>query len=334
MKKIRFTDYSSELPDLDFKYDETYYPNDEDLPDPQLNPTLPGSHVALQKVGIGPVELPLFLKRRDGTVQEVYAKASLYGSLDFEHQKGLNLSRFYLLMHEAIADHVSIDALKEVLKNMREKQNCTSAYCKLRFNYRWYQNALRTREELPDDAPESEVFKTVGGVKLSHKKKQGHIFYACELEGQMHGNEYKFFLTVNYRYSSTCPCSFTLAQDARVKRGKAANGHSQRSTARITVQLDPNKPMWIEDVVELARTQIPTEVVVVCKRRDEMAFAELNGSNLLFTEDASRLLYQGLDQWYEENKILDFSIVTEHEESLHPFNAIAVVYKGIPGGLR
>lgn len=337
---IRHTDYSRDLPDLDFTYDEDFYPDDDNLPDPQENPILVGARVPLQKVGIGPVELPLILQRRDGTTQEVYAKTSLYGSLDFEDQKGLNLSRFYLLMHESIENKISIDALQEVLKNMREKQKCISAYCKFRFNYRWFQTALRTREELPKvisidaDPYRSEVFKTVKGINLSHRKKKGHIFYACELEGQMHSDEYKFFLTVRYRYSSTCPCSFTLAQDARDKRGKAANGHSQRSVAQIKVEIDPNNPVWIEDIVELAREQIPTEVQVVVKRRDEQAFAELNGSNLMFTEDASRLLYEGLDKWYEQGKILDFSIVTEHEESLHPFNAIAVAYKGLPGGLR
>jgi len=217
---------------------------------------------------------------------------------------------------------------------MKEKQKCVSAYCKLRFNYRMSQDALRTRKELPDDAPDSEVFKVVKGKKLSFEKAQGHIFYECELEGQMHDDAYKFFLTVKYRYSSTCPCSFTLAQDAMQKRGKAANGHSQRSVATIKIEFDPDDSIWIEDLVELARQQIPTEVVVVCKRRDEQSFAELNGSNLLFTEDASRLLYEGLDKWFDQGKISDFSVVTEHEESLHPFNAIAVMYKGIAGGLR
>lgn len=84
----------------------------------------------------------------------------------------------------------------------------------------------------------------------------------------------------------------------------------------------------------MARKQIPTEVVIICKRRDEQAFAELNGSNLLFTEDASRLLYQGLDQMFNEGTISDFSVVTEHIESLHPWSATAVVSKGIPHGLR
>jgi GTP cyclohydrolase I len=180
-----------------------------------------------------------------------------------------------------------------------------------------------------------DYFKTVEGVHLSHNKAFGYIFYDCVLEGQWHEGEYKFLLTVEYIYSSTCPCSFELAQDATQRRGKAANGHSQRSIGRITVEFNPdNHVVWIEDIVEMARRKVPTEVVIICKRRDEQAFAELNGSNLLFTEDASRLLYEGLDEMYDAGKITDFNIVTEHLESLHPWSATAVVSKKVPGGLR
>jgi GTP cyclohydrolase I len=199
---------------------------------------------------------------------------------------------------------------------------------------------LRTRKELgpfkegDDPTKDPMFFKEVEGVYLSKEKMEGYIFYDCILEGQKHGSEYKFYLTVDYIYSSTCPCSFELAQDATTKRGKAANGHSQRSVGKITVQFDPNSPVFIEDVVEMARKQVPTEVVIICKRRDEQAFAELNGSNLLFTEDAIRLLYEGLDLMFNEGKILDFSVVTDHLESLHPWQATAVIRKGIPGGLR
>jgi GTP cyclohydrolase I len=120
-----------------------------------------------------------------------------------------------------------------------------------------------------------------------------------------------------------------------MKRGRAANGHSQRSIAKITIQFDPNKHVvYIEDIIDLARKQVPTEVVVICKRRDEQAFAELNGSNLLFTEDAVRLFHEGLDQMFNEEKILDFSVVTDHLESLHPWQATAVLYKGVANGLR
>ncbi len=333
-KEIQYLDNSAKMEDLDFKYDQNYYPEDSELPDPQRNPLIFGSKVMLQKVGIAPVDLPVKFVRRDGTTQELHSKVSLYGSLDNVEAKGLNLSRFYILMHDKVADRFSIEGLKDVLQDMSVKQGAKNSYCKMRFSYPWTQEALRTREELPADAPDSEVFKVVDGVKLSHKKKVGHIFYECELEAQLRDGEYKFYLTVDYMYSSTCPCSFELAHDARLRRKKAANGHSQRSIAKIKVQFNPDNVVWIEDVVELARKYVPTEVVVVCKRRDEQAFAELNGSNLLFTEDAARLLYQGLDEWYAAGKISDFSVVTEHIESLHPWSAIAVVYKGVEGGLR
>ena len=86
--------------------------------------------------------------------------------------------------------------------------------------------------------------------------------------------------------------------------------------------------VWIEDLVDLCRENIPTEVQIVVKRRDEQAFAELNGANLLFSEDAVRIMHDALDQWVDMGKINDFSIVASHEESLHPWNAIAVSVGG------
>lgn len=334
MTQAPYLDHSSKMPTLDFEYDADYYPEDSDLPDPQDNPLIFGSRVPIQKVGIAPVDLPIKLKRRDGTVQELHAKASLYGSLDNPDAKGLNLSRFYTLMHDQVTNNLSIDGLKNILLEMKDEQNCQHAYCKLRFKYPWIQNALRTRKELPDGTAEDLIFKRVKDKLLSFEKAQGHIFYECSLEGQIHGDEFKFFLTVDYMYSSTCPCSFELANDAKERRGKAANAHSQRSIATITVEFDPDDIVWIEDVIEMARAYVPTEVQVLVKRRDEQAFAELNGSHLIFCEDAARLLYSGLDEWYNEGKIKDFSVVSEHIESLHPWSAISVIHKNIPNGLR
>jgi GTP cyclohydrolase I len=333
--KYRHTDYSHHLPHLDFSYDAEYYPADGDLPDPQVDPVVPGSAVRIDKVGVSGVDLPVQFFRRDGTVEKLHASVSLYGSLDDPNAKGLNLSRFPIVMHEAIANHMSIDGVRAVLDILQEKQGSHSIYCKMKFKYPWTQRALRTRKEIPGGkAGDADVFKVVEGVALGYEHMEGFIFYDCVLEGQKHGDVYKFYLTVNYVYSSTCPCSFELAQDATLNRGKAANGHSQRSIGKITVQFDPDRPIFIEDVVEMARKQIPTEVVIICKRRDEQAFAELNGSNLLFTEDAIRLLYEGLDELFNRGRILDFSVVTDHQESLHPWQATAVIRKGIPGGLQ
>jgi GTP cyclohydrolase IB len=331
---INHNDYSAHMPHLKFEYDGAYYPEDSDLPDPQVDPVIPGSRVPINKVGVSGVDLPVNFIRRDGSVEKIAASVSLYGSLDNPNAKGLNLSRFPIVMHEQIANHVSIDGITHILDELQKKQGSRDVYCKMKFKYPWTQKALRTRKELPADAPDHEVFKVVDGVKLSHEKAEGYIYYNCVLEGQKHNTDYKFYLTVDYIYSSTCPCSFELAQDATLKRGQAANGHSQRSIAKITIQFNPNNVVFIEDIVEMARKKVPTEVVIICKRRDEQAFAELNGSNLLFTEDAIRLLYEGLDDLYNNGKISDFSVVTDHLESLHPWSATAVINKGIPHGLR
>ena len=298
-------DYSKKMPDTIFTYDEDFYT--DDLPDPQIDPVLPGARVPLKKVGIAPVDLPVRLRSRSGGEDKLLqAEASLYCSLDDPMAKGLNLSRLYLIMHEKIKDQLSLDGMEAAIKELAEKQGSRNAYCKLRFKYPMYQEALRSK-----------------GLK-------GHIAYKTELEGQYRDRDYRWFLTIDYVYSSTCPCSFELAHDARTKRQAAANAHSQRSILKVKVAFNRSNDniVWIEDLVDLCREYIPTEVQIVVKRRDEQAFAELNGANLLFSEDAVRILHEALDGWVDKGKIDDFSVVASHEESLHPWNAIAVSVGG------
>ena len=301
---MRHIDYSNKMPDTIFRYDEDFYT--DDLPDPQIDPVLPGARVPLKKVGIGPVDLPVTFRRREGGEVPLQTEASLYCSLDDPNAKGLNLSRLYLIMHDTIENQLSLNGMEKALKELAEKQGSKNAFCKLRFKYPMTQPALRS------------------------KGLEGHIAYKTEIEGQYKDGKYQWFLTVDYIYSSTCPCSFELAHDARSKRKAAANAHSQRSVLKVKVAFDRGeKPyVWIEDLVDLLREYIPTEVQVVVKRRDEQAFAELNGSNLLFSEDAVRIVHQGLDKWVDSGTIQDFSIVASHEESLHPWNAIAVSVGG------
>ena len=72
-------DYNEKMKDLSFTYDEDYYPIDNTLPDPEIDPILPGARVPIQKVGIAHVDMPIYVKRRDSNDNEkVLAKASLY----------------------------------------------------------------------------------------------------------------------------------------------------------------------------------------------------------------------------------------------------------------
>ena len=233
-------DYSKKMPDTIFSYDEDFYT--DDLPDPQIDPVLPGARVPLKKVGIAPVDLPVRLRSRSGGEDKLLqAEASLYCSLDDPMAKGLNLSRLYLIMHEKIKDQLSLDGMEDALKELAVGQGVKNAYCKLRFKYPMYQEALRTRKK-----------------DGSGDKQRGHIAYKTELEGQYRDGKYQWFLTIDYVYSSTCPCSFELAHDARSKRNAAANAHSQRSILKVKVAFDrtDGNIVWIEDLVDLCRLNI------------------------------------------------------------------------------
>lgn len=325
-------DYSEKMPSLNFEYDKDFYPLDEDLPDPQVRPIIPGARIPLDKVGIGPVDLPIKVFREDGSTQTLQAEASLYCSLDDRNAKGLNLSRLYLLMHDTIKDHVTIDGISSALEVMANKQGASKAYCKLRFKYPMTQKALRTRMPLTDDELTEGKFQLLSnGEKISLRKMEGHVAYKVTLEGRYDRdnktNPLSFFLTTEYIYSSTCPCSFELAYTATEKRNAAANAHSQRSILTSTVQFYPTETITIEDMIYLHRQHIPTETQVVVKRRDEMAQTELNGANMLFSEDSVRIMAAAFNDWYDGNRIIDYTISACHYESLHSWNAIAIVSK-------
>ena len=136
-------------------------------------------------------------------------------------------------------------------------------------------------------------------------------------------------LHLDFVYSSTCPCSYELSQHAIGTRNVAAVPHSQRSVARVTVELDG--PLSIEELRDLCLEALQTETQVMVKREDEQAFAELNAAYLKFVEDAVRLLHEQLDA---HPSIRDFKVLASHQESLHSHDAVSVIVKGIPGGLR
>jgi GTP cyclohydrolase I len=131
---------------------------------------------------------------------------------------------------------------------------------------------------------------------------------------------------LDYVYSSTCPCSLELSEHARETRRQLATPHSQRSVARISVELDcAAQCMWFEDLVDACRRAVPTETQVMVKREDEQAFAELNAANPIFVEDAARLF---CEQLLADARIGDFRVIASHQESLHSHDAVSILCEG------
>ena len=86
----------------------------------------------------------------------------------------------------------------------------------------------------------------------------------------------------------------------------------------------------VDDVIDMCNNALTTETLVFCKRQDEQAFAEKNGAQPKFVEDAIRYLADELNN----NKLVkDYKVICSHQESLHSHNAVAVITKGVKNSI-
>lgn len=144
-------------------------------------------------------------------------------------------------------------------------------------------------------------------------------------------DDLKIQIRLRLLYSSTCPMSLALSEEVW-KQDDVATPHAQRSQAIVVLnlnwkQIKKNKitiSEYMDQVIEKLESVLKTPVQTSVKRLDEQEFARLNGKNPMFCEDAVRLLNQEISNWSE---LQSFQIKVRHMESLHPFDAVAMVRK-------
>lgn len=307
-KALPETEFSQKYQEPDRTYDSELKADQDyvsTLPDLQNGPSslIQGSKVSIQQVGIHNFRLPLKYRRRNSN-DFIELETSITGTVSLDsHKKGINMSRIMRSFYEHKDYLFDIDHLEHILDLYKKNLQSFDAKLILKFSYPIMQQSLRSGHE-------------------------GYQYYKVALEADTDsaGNMRKK-MHFDFVYSSACPCSFELSEHARKYRNKAVVPHSQRSVTRISIQFKDF--IWIEDLRDLCIEALKTETQVMVKREDEQAFAELNGSNLKFVEDASRLLHE---QLIKHPNIIDFKIVCSHQESLHSHDAIGVIIKGVPGG--
>jgi GTP cyclohydrolase I len=272
--------------------------------------------IPIPKVGINRFRIPMRFKHLDGSIMNHDCETSMWVNLK-SGKTGINMSRLCaILQSESVNSVVDSQFFNKIIS--------------------------RYKDELRDNDSEELIQQTGLKIKFNYPLKQkslksdnwGWQYYACEVEII----NKKVFLTVNYEYSSTCPCSLSMAKQYEQDYAKGitseGNGigvaHGQRSQATCKIQINNTSDMWIEKLIDMLREAIPTETQSLVKRVDEQAFAILNGSNPMFVEHASKRLFQVLNQCED---IQDWIVGIEHWESLHSHNACAVIYKGIENGL-
>jgi GTP cyclohydrolase I len=288
---------SREYPE-DFKVDEAYKAG---LPDLQNGPAslIVGAKTQIQHVGISNFRLPIHYRTRDNG--DLLLETSVTGTVSLEaEKKGINMSRIMRSFYAYAEKSFSCEVIERALEDYKRDLESFDARIQMRFSFPMKVTSLRS------------------GLS-------GWQYYDIALELVDAGGVRKKIMHLDYVYSSTCPCSLELAEHARRTREQLATPHSQRSVARISVELTDHKCLWFEDLIELARAGVPTETQVMVKREDEQAFAELNAANPIFVEDAARSFCAQLQQ---DPRIGDFRVLASHQESLHSHDAVSLLTQG------
>ena len=282
----------------DFEVDAAYKAS---MPDLQNGPSslIRGARRHLQHVGISNFRLPISFHTRDNG--DLTLETSVTGTVSLDaDKKGINMSRIMRSFYKHAEKTFSFEVIEAALDDYINDLDSIDARIQMRFSYPVKVTSLRSGLE-------------------------GFQYYDIALELVERDGVRRKYMHLDYVYSSTCPCSLELSEHARQARGQLATPHSQRSVARISVEVLEGDVLWFEDLIEMARNAVPTETQVMVKREDEQAFAELNAANPVFVEDAARLFCAQLQA---DDRIGDFRVVASHQESLHSHDAVSVLSEG------
>ena len=285
------------------------------LPDVALQ-TTPVSLSALDWVGMSAIELPLVYKEQ-GKEQQVQTSVGAFVNLVDPGSRGIHMSRLYVLLDQF--QELTPAAFDNTLHCFLQTHEGVSTASKLIVNF----EVMERRRALVSD-------------------NRGWRFYPSSIEAVLQGDKIHYEMTTEVIYSSTCPCSKSLAahliydkfdddfanQNALdketvrswlIENALYATPHSQRSRATVTVtceqEIEEFSLLKLTDIVEQA---LQTPVQTAVKREDEQHFALLNGQNPMFCEDAARTVKNALKGLYPKYKLK-----VEHYESLHAHDAVA-----------
>lgn len=309
-------------------------PNQENtarlLPDVAVHaqPHLAG---ALDWVGMADIQVPVLFDAGDGEVQRASAKVGAFVNLNRPDKRGIHMSRLYLQVEQALSTQtLTVDSLHALLRGF-----------------------LDSHKDLSDRACLSIHFEHLVRRPALKSANSGWRAYPVCIEASLTGDEFLLEFGTEVVYSSTCPASAALSRQliqdqfasdfdaaspldhAAVlawlgsEKGIVATPHAQRSVARLRTRLVAGARFHLVDLIDRVEHALGTPVQTAVKREDEQAFALANGGNLMFCEDAARRIQKALEA---DVALSDFHIRVEHQESLHPHDAVAYASKGVEGG--
>ncbi len=243
--------------------------------------------IAIQKVGVRDVHIPLQIKTKEGNYQQVLANISFTISLPMEY-KGTHMSRFQEILNAWSSQPIAEQEMAEILREAMERLQAEAADIHIEFKY--FVDRI---------APVS--------------KGKSVLDVDCFFDGHMEkGKQLQFILGVKVPYTSLCPCS---------KEISAYGAHNQRGIMDVRVQFDDqHECILIEDLVLLMEQQASCQVYPLLKREDEKFVTERAYDNPKFVED---ILRDGVLALRELAGIKWFAIDCDNFESIHNHSAYA-----------
>jgi GTP cyclohydrolase I len=298
------------------------------------NHTTAQTEGTLDWVGMSNIEMPIMVASKGQSERMVSAYIDAFVNLKEPQAKGIHMSRLYLLLDElSNSDVLNHQSLVTLLDGFISSHQDLSDNAQVKFSFDYH---LRRKS-------------LISG-------KQGWKAYPVTITGRLNKGKLDIELSIDVRYSSTCPCSAALARQLiqqafkekfigqadvdltdvhkwlGTTEGIMATPHSQRSVAEIKVKLNRSTTEFpITDLVDLIENSLKTPVQAAVKREDEQEFARLNGQNLMFCEDAARRLQHTMNA---SEQFDDFWLRINHLESLHAHDAVSVTTKGIVDGYK
>ena len=286
---------------------------------------------ALDWVGMADIQVPVRFDAGDGEAHRVSARVGAFVNLKRPDKRGIHMSRLYLQVEQVLgAQPLTVDVLRALLHGF-----------------------LQSHEGLADRACLSIKFDQLVRRPALRSDNSGWRAYPVTIEASLVGDAFLLELGTEVVYSSTCPASAALSRqliqeqfsrdfdaagpvDAAAvlawlgsEQGIVATPHAQRSVACLRIRPQAGAGLHLIGLIDRVEHALGTPVQTAVKREDEQAFALANGGNLMFCEDAARRIQKALDA---DDRISDFHIRVEHQESLHPHDAVAYASKGVAGG--
>jgi GTP cyclohydrolase I len=243
--------------------------------------------VAIDRVGVTNLRFPVQVRDKAHSSQNTVATVSLTVDLP-HHFKGTHMSRFIEVLNEH-GSVIHVDNIKVILQHLQKRLNSKQAHVNFEFPFFIEKRAPIT-----------------GAVGL--------VDYSVKLTATATHDDRDFVVTVVVPVTTLCPCSKAISR---------YGAHNQRSQVTFAVRF--NKPIWIEDLIQMAESAASSELYSLLKRPDEKAVTERAYEHPVFVEDLVRNIAVMANQ---DTRIDWYRVEAENYESIHNHNAYAMIEKG------